>query len=471
VPTQHLDLDHLLQAAKLPAVAAVALTLALTASASANDAADRSDAETAASVVVQPHREARFDPVQPQAVEPSTTLVAVKDRNRKVRIDSPRGGHVFTASQLASHDLPQAAMSAYQDAAATLARTDPGCHLPWTLLAAIGRVESDHGRYGGSVLATDGVSRPEIIGVALNGKGPVAAIRDTDGGRLDGDDTWDRAVGPMQFIPSTWAWSGRDGDGDGRLDPHDLDDAALAAGDYLCSGADLRDSDAMDAAILRYNPSDYYVALVRAFEAGYRTGVFVIPSPGAPADDDQAPRRKKRDKDREDRGDRGDRDDRDRPKRGDRPKSDPDPSPKPSPKPRPKADPTPAPKPAPAPATQPAPQPGTPAPQPSEPSRPAPSPTPTPTPTPSPSPTVETVTGTLGTCPGGWCLAGERLDLGPDTALTQPAAADYDGDGTVEDLGVELDGLATGGGPVTVRGVRTDGGLVVRELAGKPFPR
>ena len=38
----------------------------------------------------------------------------------------------------------------------------------------------------------------------------------------------------------------------------------------------------MDAAIFRYNPSDYYVRLVRAFEVGYRTGVFVIPSPNAP---------------------------------------------------------------------------------------------------------------------------------------------------------------------------------------------
>ena len=470
MPSQHLEIDRLLQAAKLPALAAVALTLAVTASASANDAADRSEAEAAAaSVVVQPHREARFDPVQPQAMESSTILVAVKDRNRKVRIDSPRGGLVFTASQLASHDLPQAAMSAYQDAAASMASTDPACHLPWTLLAAIGRVESDHGRYGGSVLATDGVSRPEIIGVALNGKGPVAAIHDTDRGRLDGDATWDRAVGPMQFIPSTWAWAGRDGDGDGRLDPHDLDDAALAAGDYLCSGADLRDSDTMDAAILRYNPSDYYVALVRAFEAGYRTGVFVLPSPDAPADDGEGPGKKKRN-DSRDRDDRVDRDDRDRPKRGDRPKSDPTPSPKPSPKPKPKpkADPTPTPRPAPAPATQPAPQPAAPGPQPSEPSRPEPSPTPSPSP--SPSPTVETFTGTLRTCPGGWCLDDDRLDLGPDAALTEQAAADYDGDGTVGILQEELAALATGG-TVNVRAVRTDGVLVVRELAGKPFPR
>jgi membrane-bound lytic murein transglycosylase B len=471
VPAQHLDFDRLLQAAKLPAVAALALTLAITASASANDAAER--AETGATVVaargpvVQPHRELRFDPVQPQPVGTSTILVAVKDERRKIRIDSPRGGHVFTASQLASHDLPQAAMSAYQDAAATLATTDPGCHLPWTLLAAIGRVESDHGRYGGSVLATDGVSRPEIIGVALNGKGPVAAIHDTDGGRLDGDEIWDRAVGPMQFIPSTWAWAGRDGDGDGRADPHDLDDAALSAGDYLCSGADLRDSDAMDAAILRYNPSDYYVALVRAFEAGYRTGVFVLPSPDAPADHDK-PRKKHR-KDRDGDGKGGT-----RPKHGDGPKKDdPTASPKPSPKPSPtpKPDPTPAPKPAPAPA----PQPAAPAPQPSEPSRPgspspSPSPTPSPSPSPTPSPTVETVTGTLAPCGPGWCLGDDRLDLGPDAALTQPAAADYDVDGAVEVLGDELTGLATGG-PVTVRAVRTDGALVVRELAGEPFPR
>ena len=83
-------------------------------------------------------------------------------------------------------------------------RADPGCHLPWTLLAGIGRVESDHGRYGGSVLGNDGVPRPAIVGVALNGKGPVAAIHDTDNGAFDGDTVWDRAVGPMQFIPSTW---------------------------------------------------------------------------------------------------------------------------------------------------------------------------------------------------------------------------------------------------------------------------
>ena len=302
VSRQHPHLDRIAHAAKLPAVAVLAVALAVTATAAAanggpEEAGTGEPTQAPSSVmqgpVMQQHRDARFSPVQPQAIEPSTTLVARKDKHRKVRVDSPRGGHVFTASQLASHDLPQAALTAYKRAANTTAGTDPACHLPWTLLAAIGRVESDHGRYAGSVLATDGVSRPAIIGVALNGKGPVAAIHDTDGGKLDGDEKWDRAVGPMQFIPSTWAWAGRDGDGDGDKNPHDIDDAALSAADYLCAGADLRDSDAMDAAILRYNPSDYYVALVRAFEVGYRTGVFVIPSPDAPDHEKKAMKSKK----------------------------------------------------------------------------------------------------------------------------------------------------------------------------------
>ena len=80
---------------------------------------------------------------------------------------------------------------------------------------------------------------------------------------------------------------GRDGDGDGRRSPHDLDDSAAAAATYLCSGSgSLLDPSARAAAIYRYNQDDYYVALVQAFEVGYRTGVFVIPSP--PVDEDEA---------------------------------------------------------------------------------------------------------------------------------------------------------------------------------------
>ena len=223
---------------------------------------------------------------RPQVVAEQTTisgglvLTTKADRNRKIAVKSRKGGHVWTASSLAEHDLPSAAMRAYKHAAASIDTSLPGCHLPWTLLAGIGRVESDHGRYGGSVLGNDGVPRPAIVGVALNGKGPVAAIRDSDDGAFDGDKVWDRAVGPMQFIPTTWQGAGRDGDGDGKKSPNDIDDASLAAAAYLChAGRDLSDPSAVRSAVLSYNPSDYYVALVTAFARGYATGVFVIPSP------------------------------------------------------------------------------------------------------------------------------------------------------------------------------------------------
>ena len=73
------------------------------------------------------------------------------------------------------------------------------------MVAAIGQVESDHGRYGGASVLANGMTAPSIVGLPLNGRGPVAAIHDTDNGVYDGDKVWDRAVGPMQFIPTTWA--------------------------------------------------------------------------------------------------------------------------------------------------------------------------------------------------------------------------------------------------------------------------
>ena len=246
-------------------------------------------ASRSASRVTTPARLSRRQVVPalpPRVVAPQTTIAAGlalrtrAQRHRKISLSSSKGSHVWTASALAEHDMPSAAMRAYRHAARTINAEQPGCALPWTLLAGIGRVESDHGRYGGSVLGNDGVPRPAIVGIALNGKGPVAAIRDTDHGRFDGDRVWDRAVGPMQFIPSTWRSAGRDGDGNGVKSPNDIDDAALAAAAYLCHGGrHLSDPTATRAAIFSYNPSGYYVDLVSAFARGYRTGVFVIPSP------------------------------------------------------------------------------------------------------------------------------------------------------------------------------------------------
>lgn len=210
------------------------------------------------------------DVIVPEGAEaPPTTLA------------TPKGSRAVRALDLRDSDIPLTALLAYQRAADILAEVQPTCELPWTLLAAIGRVESNHGRYAGATLNTDGVSTPQMVGVALNGDGPVARIPDTDGGRLDQDTRWDRAVGPMQFIPSTWEVVGVDGDGDGVRSIHDIDDAALAAGVYLCAGSDdLREAAAMEAALFRYNDSDTYVALVMAYEEAYRNGDFTIETPG-----------------------------------------------------------------------------------------------------------------------------------------------------------------------------------------------
>ena len=67
----------------------------------------------------------------------------------------------------------------------------------------------------------------------------------------------------MQFIPSTWEQWAADGDRDGRADPQDIDDAALAAARYLCaSGADLSTGTGWSAAIYSYNHSVDYVRSV-----------------------------------------------------------------------------------------------------------------------------------------------------------------------------------------------------------------
>ncbi|MDP9642379.1 membrane-bound lytic murein transglycosylase B [Actinopolyspora lacussalsi] len=160
-------------------------------------------------------------------------------------------------------NIPLAALEAYGYAELALERTRPDCGLSWSVLAGVGAVESGHGRYGGSDLDSTARPEPPIRGIPLDGSEGVRLIRDTDDGELDGDTVYDRAVGPLQFIPSTWRDWGRDGDADGVADPDDLDDAALAAGYYLCdSGSDLRRAEQFRDAVLRYNASGEYVQQV-----------------------------------------------------------------------------------------------------------------------------------------------------------------------------------------------------------------
>ncbi|TNH21457.1 murein transglycosylase [Micromonospora orduensis] len=132
--------------------------------------------------------------------------------------------------------VPPVAMQAYGYAELVLAQTNRSCALSWTTLAAIGQVESGHGSANRARLGQDGKALPEIIGLPLDGKDGRMRIIDTDRGALDRDATFDHAIGPMQFIPTTWQEIGADADNDGRKDPHDLDDAALAAANYLCKG-------------------------------------------------------------------------------------------------------------------------------------------------------------------------------------------------------------------------------------------
>ena len=182
---------------------------------------------------------------------------------------------VRLSSSASAADIPDVALAAYQRAATVIDATDKSCHLPWQLLAAIGRVESNHGRFGGSVLDANGVASPAIVGVALTGGGGTTKVLDTDAGGLDGDPRFDRAVGPMQFIPSTWSYVGVDADGDGVRDPQDIDDSALASAVYLCAGpGDLATDAGQRHAVYRYNHSQSYVDLVLAIKTAYQRGDF-----------------------------------------------------------------------------------------------------------------------------------------------------------------------------------------------------
>ncbi|MBT2443570.1 lytic transglycosylase domain-containing protein [Streptomyces sp. ISL-36] len=171
--------------------------------------------------------------------------------------------------------LPATVFAAYRRAETALATSAPGCALRWELLAAIGQVESGQAR-GGRVDA-NGTTLAPIVGPQLNGRG-FALIGDSDGGAYDGDPSFDHAVGPMQFIPSTWARWGSDGNGDGRADPHNVHDAALAAGRYLCAGGrDLSRPQDLDRAILSYNRSQAYLSVVLSWYGYFRNGHRVVP--------------------------------------------------------------------------------------------------------------------------------------------------------------------------------------------------
>lgn len=149
------------------------------------------------------------------------------------------------ASSEALADIPPDMLVLYQRSAERC----PG--LAWAVLAAIGKIESDHGR-----LMAPGVR---------------------SGSNFAG------AAGPMQFgiggrAGDTWSAYGVDGDGNGTIDVYDPADAVPAAADYLCANGG-GDPTRLSDAVFAYNHADWYVADVLAQAAGYT----VLPPPAAAA--------------------------------------------------------------------------------------------------------------------------------------------------------------------------------------------
>jgi membrane-bound lytic murein transglycosylase B len=220
---------------------------------------DRASTPTPHPVAVDfPASHVKAAPVRAGARAPAT--VAAQPLAQASAVGQPdETARAWLARVSAATDIPARALRAYANADLVMAKVDASCHLPWTLLAGIGRIESDHGRFGGATPLPNGDESKPIIGVPLDGSPGVANIPASDGGALDGDPVHSHAVGPMQFLPSTWQRWASDGNGDGVANPENIDDAALTAARYLCAnGRDVGTAAGWWAAVLSYNNSVEY---------------------------------------------------------------------------------------------------------------------------------------------------------------------------------------------------------------------
>ncbi len=182
-------------------------------------------------------------------------------------------------AQVEGVEFPLVALDAYYRAARSSATDDPRCGVRWWAIAGISRVEGHHGSYGGAALDKLGDTTKRIIGIPLDGTNQTQVVTDSDDGALDGDPVYDRAVGPMQFIPQTWLRFAADGNDDGVENPFNLYDATLAAARYLCRASrGLEDDPGLRAAYFSYNHSDAYVERVLSFARLYERSV-EVPAP------------------------------------------------------------------------------------------------------------------------------------------------------------------------------------------------
>ena len=228
-------------------------------------------------------------PASPAVVSPAVVAVA-GNQSRPVMVAAvrpPVSFHIAAATKSAppppavvnspsAVGIPSMALAAYRNAEQKIAASDPGCGISWNLLAGIGRIESGHAN-GGATDARGTAVRP-IYGPVLDGTlpGNEVIVQSGAGGQV----SYARAMGPMQFLPGTWARYASDGDGDGIADPQNLYDSTLAAARYLCSGGlNLRDQSQVMAAMLRYNNSMSYARNVLGWAAAYATGVVPVDLP------------------------------------------------------------------------------------------------------------------------------------------------------------------------------------------------
>ena len=273
---------------------------------------------------------AGFDALQGELVEVDQLLERSRELLRPARergdqlvastialIPSLHSARMLGATDVAGLDV--VTVDAYIRAAAGVP-----CAVDWALLAGIGKIESHHGRLGGASVSRTGQVSPQILGPLLDGgasdiavdsseepadpdplalllralraPGPgrianyvlgaawgvrgdaepdavgngFAVIVDSDGGRLDGNAEWDRAIGPMQFLPETWSRWAVDGNGDGVADPHNLYDATATAARFLCHLVDTRGS-SPSSFLLGYNDSRSYARTVIATAQNLRS--------------------------------------------------------------------------------------------------------------------------------------------------------------------------------------------------------